>query len=103
MLKTRNRIINFRVTEDEFTRLRAASVEHGARCLSDFARTAILIGLDGWERHGAAEAHGGKDQLQSLARRLGTAERNIAKLEGLLSRLGAVEEQDEHMTVGASV
>ena len=93
MLKRRNRIINFRVTEDEFTRLRDASIENGARCLSDFARTAILIGLEGFHRHAPSEEHG-KDELQSLVQRLGTMERNIAKLEKIISRFTPDERKE---------
>ena len=63
MLKTRNRIINFRVTEDEFARLRTASMENGARCLSDFARTAILHALEGCYDH-ALGGGNGNDDLQ---------------------------------------
>jgi hypothetical protein len=42
MLKIRSRVVNFRVTADEFERLKVASVQHGASCLSDFARSALL-------------------------------------------------------------
>jgi len=38
MLKTRNRIINFRVTESEFEQLMTASMENGASCMSDYVR-----------------------------------------------------------------
>ena len=100
MLKTRNRIVNFRVTEDEFTRLRTASMENGARCLSDYARTAILHALEGYydQNHGNGK---GKDELQALLRRLGLVERSIAKLESLVSQLYADERKT--MRVGASV
>jgi len=100
MLKTRNRIINFRVTEDEFARLRDASVENGARCLSDFARTAILIGLESG-RHPTPGDGAGKDQLKPLLLRIGTLERNIAKLERMISMHTSNERPA--MSLGASV
>jgi hypothetical protein len=100
MLKTRNRIINFRVTEDEFTRLRTASVENGARCLSDYARTAILHALEGYYDHDLGNGNG-KDELQALLQRLGLVERSIAKLESMMSRLHA--DESKGMSVGASV
>lgn len=42
LLKLKNRIINFRVTDEELARLKSASDLHGARCMSDFARTVML-------------------------------------------------------------
>ena len=38
-------MLTFRVTEEEFERLQAASNVSGARCLSDFLREAVLQGL----------------------------------------------------------
>ncbi len=40
--KTRNRLVNFRLTEEEYNRLQAAVSETGARNFSDFARDAVL-------------------------------------------------------------
>jgi hypothetical protein len=100
MLKTRNRIINFRVTEDEFTRLRTASVENGARCLSDYARNAILHALEGYYNHALGNGNG-KDELQALLQRLGLVERSIAKLESMVSQLSS--DDRERMSVGTSV
>ena len=42
VLKPRNRLINFRLTEDEFDKLRGACREQGARSISDFARSAVM-------------------------------------------------------------
>ncbi len=81
-------------------RLREASVENGARCLSDFARTAILLGLEGFRRQAVSEA-GGKDQMQALLLRVRMVEQSIAKLEQMLS--GPPPNEREEMTVGASV
>ena len=41
ILKPRNRIVTFRVAEDEFEHLKNLSVAEGARSLSDYARTAV--------------------------------------------------------------
>jgi hypothetical protein len=40
--KPRSRLVNFRLTEEEFQSLRTASAESGARSISDFARSAVL-------------------------------------------------------------
>ena len=44
-LKRRSRLLSFRVTQEEFDDLRAASLAKGARNVSDFARTALLESL----------------------------------------------------------
>jgi hypothetical protein len=40
--KPRTRLVNFRVSEDEFQSLRQACETGGARSISDFARCAVL-------------------------------------------------------------
>lgn len=40
--KPRNRLVNFRVSEEEFQNLREACLSGGARSISDFARSAVL-------------------------------------------------------------
>jgi hypothetical protein len=42
VLKPRNRLINFRLTEEEFAQLRDSCRQQGARSVSDFARAAVL-------------------------------------------------------------
>ena len=44
--KPRNRLVNFRVSEDEFQSLREACETGGARSISDFARCAVLMHED---------------------------------------------------------
>ena len=100
MLKTRSRIINFRVTEDEFTRLRTASVVNGARCMSEYARTALMHSLEGGSDQDEGRANG-KGELQALGQRLGIVELTVAKLESMLSTLASDEPQ--HISIGASV
>lgn len=40
--KPRNRVVLFRLTQDEYQQVQAACVEGGARSVSDFARARIL-------------------------------------------------------------
>ena len=40
--KPRTRLVNFRLSEDEFNGLQAACQQHKARSLSDFTRAAVL-------------------------------------------------------------
>lgn len=42
MQKVRNRLVNFRVTQEEFEQLKNACDSQGARCLSDFVRNVML-------------------------------------------------------------
>src|ERR1700754_3122277 len=46
ILKPRNRLVNFRLTEEEFVLLRDACMAQGARSISDFARSAVLRQAD---------------------------------------------------------
>ncbi len=55
ILKPRNRLVNFRLTEEEFVYLREACLAQGARSISDFARSAVLRQAD---RSGAGLASG---------------------------------------------
>lgn len=47
VLKPRNRLINFRLTEEEFEKLRDACRDQGARSISDFARSAVMTQAEG--------------------------------------------------------
>jgi hypothetical protein len=38
----RNRVLNFRLTEQEYDEVKRAAAEEGSRCVSDFARNALL-------------------------------------------------------------
>jgi uncharacterized protein (DUF1778 family) len=42
ILQPRTKLVNFRVTDEEYEALRHASIARGARCLSDFARIAVM-------------------------------------------------------------
>ena len=46
VLNPRNRLVNFRLSEIEFEKLKAACSRQGARSISDFARTSVLRNLD---------------------------------------------------------
>ena len=65
ILKPRNRLVNFRLMEEEFVYLREACLAQGARSISDFARSAVLRQAD---RSGAPGASAGESpSTQSLA------------------------------------
>lgn len=79
MLRSRNRLISLRITEEEYDAIRQASVEGGARCVSEFARNALL----------------GSAALPSVK---GTPEPAICNaMSGLDSRLTRVEKELEQV------
>ena len=73
MQKVRARLVNFRVTDDEFQQLRLACDRQGERCLSAFARRVML---------NAPEAN-----TQEIASQLADLDRRLSTLEVSLSRL----------------
>ena len=72
-LKPRNRLVNFRLTEEEYTRLAAVCARKGSPSISDFARAAILrtIGAEAG-REGPLDA-----LLAALGDRLSDLERSF--------------------------
>jgi uncharacterized protein (DUF1778 family) len=72
MLRTRTRLVTFRLTDDELERLKVACDQQGARCLSDFARSTMLSSLISSE---------------SINDKVRDQERRILALEASMSRL----------------
>jgi len=46
VLKHRDRMVIFRLTQEEYENLKAACVLRGARNVSDFARSQLLLAMD---------------------------------------------------------
>lgn len=78
MQKVRTRLVNFRVSDEEFKQLQTACKKHGARCLSEFARTVMLAPA------------GMPDTIMSIVldldRRIATLELSITEITGLIAR-----------------
>lgn len=71
--KPRNRLVNFRVSEDEFRSLREACESGGARSISDFARCAVLT------------THSGKAETDEVLRlRLVLIEEKMSEVDAKL-------------------
>jgi hypothetical protein len=68
--KPRTRLVNIRLSEEEFASLQRATTESGARSISDFCRNAIL------------KSSGGSSQqdLHEVERRLGQLESSMTQL-----------------------
>jgi hypothetical protein len=72
MLRTRTRLVTFRLTDDELERLKIACARQGARCLSDFSRNTML---------------GNLVNSESMNEKMLDQERRILALEASMSRL----------------
>ena len=80
MTNARTRLVNFRVTDEEFERLKAASSQRHARSLSDFARGVMLAHHDLIDLSGSND-----DRMLSFDRRVTALERSMARLVDALS------------------
>jgi hypothetical protein len=76
VIKPRTRLVNFRLTEEEYQHLIVACSLRGARSLSDFARSAVLRSTDS---QGQTVGY-----LQS---RLATLDQKVLELEDCIMRL----------------
>ena len=77
MNKVRGRLVNFRVTDDEFEQLKLACDRFGERCLSAFARRVMLSAPPS-----AAEDY--SVQMAAFDRRLSTLEISMSRLSNAL-------------------
>ncbi|MBM3767792.1 MAG: hypothetical protein FJW32_20585 [Acidobacteria bacterium] len=75
--KPRTRLVNFRVSEDEFKSLREACETGGARSISDFARHAVL---------GAPEK-GANESKEVLGLRLALIEEKMGEVDAKLFQI----------------
>ena len=69
VLKRRNKIVIFRLTDEEYAELKAACISRGARNVSDFARTALMSAVSGDATHSPALT-AKLDQIESGVKRL---------------------------------
>ncbi|MEZ5353947.1 MAG: hypothetical protein R2762_15015 [Bryobacteraceae bacterium] len=96
VLRPRNRLVNFRLSEDEFELLRDSCELFGARSISDFARTSVLERLS--QRDGSVEGNSpvGNARGENPVGQLGT---KVAELEmrvgQILNLLQATAEEAE--------
>ena len=71
LLKPRNRVVVFRLTQDEYQDLKTASSVRGARNVSDFARSELLTSI-------------GRDRLSQVDQRISNLESAVYKMAQLL-------------------
>ena len=88
MVNIRSRLVNFRVTDEEFARLKAASDTCGARCLSEFARAVMLGAVEASPDSRSGESV--RQELTAFSRRLAAVESNLSRLMEALAALKAI-------------
>jgi len=79
VLRPRNRLVNFRLSEDEFDRLKNSCAHSGARSISDFARSSVLNRLE------ATASPEASPQLASLDVKVTDLESRVVQLINLLT------------------
>jgi hypothetical protein len=82
VLKPRNRVLLFRLTQEEYDILQSACVERGGRNLSDFIRSSLLLSLSGR----AAEASLIQEQLKRVDRKISELRRALDRMAGELEK-----------------
>ncbi|HCC56963.1 MAG TPA: hypothetical protein DEQ47_06795 [Solibacterales bacterium] len=78
--KPRTRLVNFRLTEEEYETLKSAAENRGARSISDFARAAILSSV-ATQDSGASHGQG----LTGIDRKLEEINVAVERLAGMLA------------------
>lgn len=91
VLRSRSRLVTFRLDPEEYAALRRVCISTGARSLSEFAREAVLSSVDAG---GAAKATLGGD-LMTLTSRLHELDRLLKSVGGVLNKVLGAEGADE--------
>lgn len=91
VLKSRNRLVSFRLSPEEYEALKQVCIEADARSISDFARDAVLHGIE--KRGGGGKSSLGED-LATLSARLEVLDSGLKDLSKLIARvLGSSKER----------
>jgi hypothetical protein len=80
VLKPRNRVVVFRLTQDEYEELKTVCSVRGARNISDFTRSELLTSIE-QERRPETALHG---RLSEVDQKLSNLESKIQRMSQLL-------------------
>ncbi len=83
----RNRLVNFRLSEEEFERLRASSALSGARSLSDFARNAVMRSVAQNAPDASTASPVAESRVPTIDRKVLELETRVAELVNLIESL----------------
>lgn len=78
----RTRLVNFRLSEDEYQTLKEAAIHQGARSISDFARGAILNSV----ANPKAENGNGHLDIAGLDRKVTEIQGTVERISGFLTK-----------------
>jgi hypothetical protein len=92
--KLKNRIITFRVTDDELAQLKGASDYHDAKCLSDFVRT-VMLGIVPGPSANAGPESSVQAGFESLYARLAAVESDLSRVIEMISLAKRLETKQE--------
>ena len=83
VLRSRSRLVTFRLDPEEYAALRRVCLSTGARSMSEFAREAVLANVDAGA--GARSSLGG--DLVTLTSRLQELDKLLKAVSGVISRV----------------
>jgi hypothetical protein len=86
VLNPRNRLVNFRLSDEEFERLKNACAQFGARSISDFARGSVLDRIV----DGPASASRPGERIVELDHKVSALEGQVSQLLNLIEATGGV-------------
>lgn len=95
VFKPRNRLVNFRLSNEEFERLKACCPMHGARSISDFARSSVLERL----KSPPVDPSGQPEQATHLDHKVTALETRVEQLVNLLEAVGFTKAPGEPVMV----
>ena len=91
VLRSRSRLVTFRLDPEEYDALRRVCVTSGARSMSEFAREAVLASVDAGR---SSKSSLGGD-LVTLTSRLNELDKLLKSASGLIGRVLGGEEGEE--------
>lgn len=87
VFKPRNRLVNFRLSEEEFEKLRASCSLNGARSLSDFARVAVMRSVAGASSGSECSEGPPPVRVAEIDRKVSNLETRVVELVSLIEQL----------------
>jgi hypothetical protein len=91
VLRSRSRLVTFRLDPEEYAALRRVCVSTGARSMSEFAREAVLASVD----VGSGNRGNLGGDLVTLTARLHELDKLLKSASGLIGRVLGAEESGE--------
>ena len=98
VLRSRSRLVTFRLDPEEYAALRGVCISTGARSMSEFAREAVLASVNA----GSASKTSLGGDLVTLTSRLNELDKVLKSASGLIGRVlgsaeGEVQEEPEEI------